>query len=121
MKCYLSNRQQYTKIPRYKSKLGKITSGVPQGSSLGPLLFLWSINDLPLVSQFNTTLFPDDTYLTLSYKSLFGLELKANNELGKIDTWMKSNKWSLNYSKSCYMIINKMPSKSCNHMRSQDF
>ena len=113
MESYLSNRQQYTKIHPCKSKLGKITCGVPQGSSLGPLLFLLYINDLPLVSQFDTTLFADDTYLTLSDKSLSGLELKANNELRKIDTWMRSNKLSLNYSKSCCMIINKVPSKSC--------
>ena len=113
IESYLSNRQRYTKIHPYKSKLGKITCGVPQSSSLGPLLFLLYINDLPLVSQFDTTLFADDTYLTLSNRSLWGLELKANNELRKIDTWMRSNKLSLNYSKSCYMIINKVPSKSC--------
>ena len=53
-------------------------------------------------------------YLLMSDKNLSGLELKANNELRKIDTWMRSNKLSLNYSKSCYMIINKVPSKSCN-------
>ena len=66
MESYLSNRQQHTKIPPCKSKLGKITCGVPQGSSLGPLLFLLYINGQPLVSQFDTTLFADDTYLTLS-------------------------------------------------------
>ena len=114
MESYLSSRQQYSKIPPYKSKLGKITCGVPQGSSLGPLLFLLYVHDLPLVSQFDTTLFADDTYLTLSGKSLSGLELKANNELRKIDSWMRSHKLSLNYSKSCYTVINKMPSKSCN-------
>ena len=113
MESYLSNRQ-YTKIYLNKSKLGKITCGVPQGSSLGPLLFLLYINDLPLASQFDTTLFADDTYLTLSDKSLSGLELKANNELRKTDTWMRSNKLFLNYSKSCSMKINKVPSKSCN-------
>ena len=66
------------------------------------------------MNQFDTTLFADDIYLTLSDKSLSGIELKANNELRKIDTWMRSNKLSLNYSKFCYMIINKVPSKSCN-------
>ena len=114
MKSYLSNRQQYIKTPTYESKLGKITCGVPQGSSLGPLLFLLHINDQILVSQFDTTIFADDTFLTLSDKSLSGQELKAKNELRKINTWMRSNKLSLNFSKSCYMIISKAHSKSCN-------
>ena len=92
MESYLSNRQQHTKIHPYKSNLGKTTCRVPQGSSLDPLLFLLYINDQPIVSQFDTTLFTDDTYLTLSDKSLSGLELKANNELKKIDTWMRNNK-----------------------------
>ena len=72
------------------------------------------INGLPLGSQFDTTLIADDTYLTLSDKSSSGLELKANIELRKIDTWIVSNKLSLNFSKSCYLITNKVPSKSCN-------
>ena len=63
MESYLSSRQKYTKLNPYKSKLGKITCGVPLGSSLGPLLFLLNINDLPLVSQFDTTLFANDTNL----------------------------------------------------------
>ena len=114
MESYLSSRQQYKKIPSYKTKLGKITWRIPQGSSLGPLLFLLYINDLPLESQFDKTLFADDIYLTLSDKSLSGPELKANNELKKIDTCMRSNKLSLNYSKSCCMMMNSVPSKSCN-------
>ena len=56
----------------------------PQGSMLDPILFLLYVNNLPLASQFGTTLFADDIYLTLSNKSLTGLKLKANNELRKI-------------------------------------
>ena len=63
MKSYFNNRYQYTKISKSKSTLRKIKCGVPQGSSLGLLLFILYINDLPLASEFSTTLFADDTYL----------------------------------------------------------
>jgi len=72
------------------------------------------INDLPHASQLETTLFADDTYLTLSDKSITNLECKVNNELIKIEEWLKQNRLSLNCSKSCYMLINSHPSISCN-------
>ena len=56
IQSYLSNRKQYTKMENCKSDLTKIEYDVPQGSSLGPLLFLLYINDLPLRSQFDTIL-----------------------------------------------------------------
>ena len=65
MKSYLTNRFQYTKISGFKSKLLPIECGVPQGSSLGPVLFTLYINDLPLASKFPATLYPDDTFLGL--------------------------------------------------------
>ena len=71
------------------------------------------VNDLPLASQFQTTLFADDTHLIMAENSLAKLESKVNNKLLQIDTWLKQNKLSLNSSKSCYMLINKNPSKSC--------
>ena len=62
IQSYLSNRKQYTKIENCKSDLTKIEYGVPQGSYLGPLLFLLYVNDLLLASQFDTILFADDTF-----------------------------------------------------------
>ena len=81
----LNNRKQYTKMENCKSDLTKIECGVPQGSSLGPLLFLWYINDLPLASQFDTILFADDTFLAMSDNNLFKLQNRVNTELRKID------------------------------------
>jgi len=78
--------------------MAKFTCGVPQGSTLGPLLFLLNVNDLPLVLNFKTYLFADDTILLLSANSMHELTTKINQELGSVDNWLKSNKLSLNYS-----------------------
>ena len=94
IQSYLSNRKQYTNMENCKSDLTKIECGVPQGSSLGPLLFLLYVNDLPLASQFDTILFADDTFLAMSGNNLFKLQNKANTELQKNDLWMKKKQAS---------------------------
>ena len=85
IESYLNNRYQYTNVQGHYSNKLKITTGVPQGSCLGPLLFLLYINDLPLASEFDTTLYADDTALMLSDRDLNSLKYKANNELKKVD------------------------------------
>ena len=106
---YLSNRFQYVHINNSRSKKAKINCRVPQGSNLGPLFFLMYINDLPKSTCFNTTLFADHTYLSLSSSSLIRLITQVNNEINKVDKWLRSNKLSLNYKKSSYLVINKYP------------
>ena len=83
--------------------------GVPQGSNLGLLLFLIYINDLPKSTCLNTTLFADDTYLSLGSSLLICLKTQVNNELNKVDKWLQSNKLSLNYKRSSYLVINQFP------------
>ena len=73
---------------------------MPQGSTLGPLLFLIYINDLTQASKFCTRLFADDTVLTLSNNCERELNNSVNFEIVKIDHWMKLNKLSLNYTKT---------------------
>ena len=79
----------------------------PEGSILGPLLFLIYINDLARVSSFDVRLFADDACLILDDKNPKRLENNINHELIKINNWMKINKLSINYDKTNYMIFTK--------------
>ena len=79
----------------YSSDFQTIECGVPQGSVMGPLLFLVDVNDLPFASGFQTTLFADDTSLHLSHKDIKTLQLNVQNEFDKVDTWMRSNRLSI--------------------------
>ena len=88
-----------------KSKMCNVTCGVPQGSTLGPLLFLIYVNDMPKASKFNTRLLADDTVLTLSDVCEKKLSKQINSEIDKIDQWMKLNKLSLNYTKTKFMLF----------------
>ena len=104
IKSYLSNRQQYVSIDGVKSPISPINCGVPQGSILGPLLFLIYINDIvnssPILSFI---LFADDTNILLSHKNLGELINIMNLELINVSSWFKCNKLSLNISKTHFM------------------
>ena len=83
----------------------KIEFGVPQGSILGPLLFLIYINDLPDATKFFIRLFADDTFLCAQNDDLWLLENEVNRELKNVIQWLSSNKLTLNISKSKYMMV----------------
>lgn len=103
---YLSERTQIVTYNGVKSDCKYISCGVPQGSILGPLLFLVYINDLPSVSNlFLPILFADDTNLFCSGKNLDTLVYKINCELPKIHHWVMANKLSLNVDKTNFMLF----------------
>ena len=106
LSSYLHDRNQKTIINNKHSNTEKITCGVPQGSILGPLLFNLYINDIVNVSLFTTRLFADDACFTYSLKDPILLQTTVNNEINKINTWLKTNKLSANYSKTNYIIFN---------------
>ncbi len=108
---YLSERTQLTLVNGKKSRFKTINCGVPQGSILGPLLFLIYLNDLPNASAFDVRLFADDACLLLNDKNPNNLESKVNEELVKINDWLKINKLSLNYTKTNYIIFSRRKKK----------
>jgi len=79
---------------------------------LGQLLFIMYINDLSKSSAFYTVLYADDTYLCLSHKNLDNLPQMVNIELIKLDNWLRSNKLSLIYSKSTFMLTKSLKNNS---------
>ena len=105
-KSYLSNRSQYCHINGIESKVKSIKYGVPQGSILGPLLFIIYMNDLPqYVKDANITMYADDTSLYKSFNSISQLNEQLIPSFCKVCEWLKSNKLSLNTVKTEFMII----------------
>ena len=100
-RSYLTKRQQFVSVSGFDSSKRFVLHGVPQGSVLGPLLFLIYINDLPnALSDCETNLFADDTCLLLSDSNLRILENRVNSDLVKLSQWLKANKISLNATKT---------------------
>ena len=103
---YLSNRKQYVSVNGHASDELIITHGVPQGSVLGPLLFLLFINDLPSVSKFLTFyLFADDTNIYYESSDLMNIQKIVNRELRKVRKWLEANRLALNIEKTNFVIF----------------
>ena len=105
-KSYLSRRLQYVTYNGSQSSQQMIKCGVPQGSILGPLLFLIYINDLCIVcKRTEPVLFADDTNLFSSGSNAISLQDGVNNDLAIIAEWLKVNKLSLNIKKTHFMCF----------------
>ena len=104
-KSYLTKRKQYTVINSSKSALEDITCGVPQGSILGPILFLLYINDINHCTSLNLLSYADDTTIYTSNSNADTLYAEVNKELIKLDDWFRANKLSLNVKKTNYSIF----------------
>ena len=110
---YLTNRSQYVEINGITSELCTIQTGVPQGSILGPLLFLIYINDLHVATKFVSIMFADDTNLLSSFcdfkmndsENVSDVCDNINAELSKVFDWLCVNKLSLNVSKTKAMTF----------------
>ena len=103
---YLMDRKQFVEFNNEKSDLQDIICGVPQGSVLGPLLFIIYTNDIPnCIKNSRAILFADDTTIYTSGNNIKELYNTMNTELELLTDWFYANKLSLNISKTNYMII----------------
>ena len=105
LSSYLSGRKQYIKSGSIESSILDIIYGVPQGSVLGPLLFILYINDLSESSKFDPVLYADDAALVISANNIKKLRQKINREAKLFFSWLVDNKLTLNYKKTKFMII----------------
>ena len=110
-KNYLTNRRQRTVYESEHSEERALKCGVPQGSILGPLLFLIFINDMPLATKLAATLFADDTTYQLSGDDLRLLEKELNHELQKASKWFADNHLTLHPGKTRYVCHGKKPER----------
>ena len=107
-KSYLTDRSQFVMYNGAKSDLKSVKCGVPQGSVLGPLFFIAYMNDIFNASHLlYNILYADDTCIYLSGKDLHSLICTMNTEVNRIVVWLKSNKLTLNTSKTFYMVFHR--------------
>ena len=102
IKSFLSNRSQYVKINNAKSVVRPVTSGVPQGSVLGPMLFIYFINDLPEVCSVSTKIYADDTK---SYTEIKSLQDRDNLQYSIDQMFRWTQEWQLNFNQSKCKIL----------------
>lgn len=107
LKCYLSHRLQCVKIGQHTSSFQTISAGVPQGSILGPLLFILYINDLVLTDSKPTfVIYADDASLFFTGSSTQSLVPLINNVLVKVKVWSEANSLLINTKKTKAILFN---------------
>ena len=112
LSSYLTGRKQYVEFMDSKSDQSTIECGVPQGSILGPLLYLIYVNDIANCSESDIYSFADDTTLVINKQNIATLYQCANTEINNLYTWFCANRLSLNAQKTKYVVV-RAPSTRC--------
>ena len=111
---YLCNRKQRVALNGKTSSWKSGHAAVPQGSVLGPLMFLIYINDLSLNISFKTTLFDDDTSLSKQITNRQVCELELQNDLKTIETWAEKWKVTFNPQRSDALLVSRKINRNNN-------
>eukprot|EP00732_Lithocolla_globosa_P000188 Lithocolla_globosa_v1_NODE_43_length_8091_cov_73.466584.p2 type:complete len:204 gc:universal NODE_43_length_8091_cov_73.466584:6765-6154(-) len=112
LKSYLSNRSQIVIIDSVSSDPMNITCGVPQGSILGPLLFILYFNDLPQALKHSEPLmFADDTTILTTHQNILTLREHTLVDLQSVSNWCALNLLTLNTSKTAYLLLSSANKK----------
>jgi hypothetical protein len=106
-RSYLTHRKQFTYVNGEKSRLCDILFGVPQGSILGPLLFICYVNDRPGATALLSLLYADDTTYFIAEKCIHELYYKMNLYLSRAELWFLCNKLTLHPGKTRYILSAK--------------
>jgi hypothetical protein len=117
-KSYLSDRKQFMEFSNTKSSFENIKCGVPQGSILGPILFLIYINDIKNSSKLSILCFADDTTVSYSSQNIPDLHNVMHAELEKLNQWFRANKLCLNTQKTKYIIFRPQIAQTMDYERS---
>ena len=110
-RSYPHNRKQCCNINSYKSSVKTMEYGVPQGSILGPLLFIIYMNDLPkCIDNAHITMYADDTSSSTTVETCDDIKEKVIPNFFSVIDWLKANKLSLNAVKTEFMLLGSAPS-----------